>query len=233
MVIKKHNNELLVVWKDPITRNRIVIGRLWKRDAKYYFKYIHTEENERGSIEIAVKMGYQPIKIFENIYKIYKANNLFAPFLNRLSGQDRKNKPFDQLRETGGRLSTDTLEFIEPINEIKKERKVSFNIAGWRHYQGDQIIDNFLPDDSLLLKLEDDNLYDNHAIEIWTKDSKYKLGYVPAVYSRYIDQSVKENKYEAIIKEISPNAGSDEKVKIEFCGEMVKPVISKEKVVIV
>ena len=64
-------DELLVVWKNPITRNRIVIGRLWKDAWKFHFEYIRECENERGSIEKAIKMGYKPIKIFEDIDEKY------------------------------------------------------------------------------------------------------------------------------------------------------------------
>lgn len=35
MADAKYKNELLVVWKDLVTRNRIVIGRLWKQDDLY------------------------------------------------------------------------------------------------------------------------------------------------------------------------------------------------------
>jgi len=56
MVIAKYQNELLVVWKDPVTRNRIVIGRLWKQDDLYHFEYVRDDEDERGSIEYAIEI---------------------------------------------------------------------------------------------------------------------------------------------------------------------------------
>jgi hypothetical protein len=229
MVIAKYDNELLVVWKDPTTRNRIVIGRLWKEDGYYHFEYIREGEDERGSIDFAKKMGYQPIKIFETLDKQYTSKTLFAPFLNRLNGKDRKNQPFVVLKRTGGMLNTDTLEFMEPIDEIKEQREVSFNIAGWRYYDGEEAIKKLETGQKLNLEIEEDNMYDMHAIEIWSRNKKYKLGYVPAVYSRYIDKLVKEGEYKAIIKEVNLDEDPYNIVKLRFCGKMVKPKIDNKK----
>ncbi|KXS47740.1 MULTISPECIES: HIRAN domain-containing protein [Halanaerobium] len=229
MVIAKHKNELLVVWKDPDTRERTVIGRLWKENGLFHFKYIREDENEHGSIEYALQMGYKPIKIFEDIDQEYTSDKLFAPFLNRLNGKDRKNKPFEALKRTGGRLSTDTLEFMEPIDEEKKCRTVKFNIAGWRHYDGDKALESLESGQELHLEIEEDNIYDMHAIEIWTKDKEYKLGYVPAVYSRYIDKLVDDGEYDAVIDEVNPKAGPYQILEIRFRGKMVKPKVEETK----
>lgn len=223
-------DELLVVWKNPITRNRIVIGRLWKEDGKFHFEYIRECENERGSIEKAIKMGYKPIKIFEDIDEKYTSDELFAPFLNRLNGKDRKGEPFEVLKRTGGRLSTDTLEFMEPINEKEKYRTVKFKVAGWRYYEGQNALKSLEVNQKLHFEIEEDNMYDMHAIEIWTNDNEYKLGYVPAVYSRYIDKLVKDGEYEAAIDEINPDAGPYEILKVKFSGEMVKPKVEETKI---
>jgi len=228
MVDDKYQNELLVVWKDPVTRNRIVIGRLWKQDDLYHFEYVRDDEDERGSIEYAIKMGYKPIKIFEDLDQEYTSEELFAPFLNRLNGKDRSNNPFEVLKRTGGRLTTDTLEFMEPIDEEKLCRTVSFNIAGWRHYDGDEALEELESGQELHLEIEADNIYDMHAIEIWTKDKKYKLGYVPAVYSRYIDKLVEDNKYTAQISQIDRKADPYNIVKVDFTGKMVKPKVAKK-----
>ena len=158
--------ELLVVWKDPVSRNRIAIGRLWKQDGLFHFKYIRDSENERGSIEQAIKMGYKPIKIFEDLDEKYTSDELFAPFLNRLNGKDRKDEPFEVLKRTGGRLSTDTLEFMEPIDEEEKYRTVKFNIAGWRYYEGQNALKSLEAGQELHFEIEEDNMYDMHAIEI-------------------------------------------------------------------
>lgn len=226
----ENQNELLVVWKDPITRNRIVIGRLWKQDGLFHFEYIRECENERGSIEKAIKMGYKPIKIFEDIDEKYTSDELFAPFLNRLNGKDRKGEPFEVLKRTGGRLSTDTLEFMKPIDEEKKNRTVTFNIAGWRHYDGQKALENLEEGQKLHLEIEEDNIYDMHAIEVWTTDRNYKLGYVPAVYSRYVDKLVEDGEYDAVIEEINPEAGPYEIIEVKFSGKMVNPKVEETKI---
>jgi hypothetical protein len=78
------------------------------------------------------------------------------------------------------------------VRKQEKMRTVLFNIAGWRYYEGEEAVTELETGQNLVLKLEAENMYDAHAIEIWTKDEKYKLGYVPAVYSRYIDKLVAE-----------------------------------------
>ena len=224
--------ELLAVWKDPVSRNRIVIGRLWKENKLFHFKYIRESENERGSIEQAIKMGYKPIKIFEDFDEEYTSDELFAPFLNRLNGKDRKDEPFEVLKRTGGRLSTDTLEFMRPIDEEKRKRTVTFNIAGWSHYDGQKALANLEAGQKLHLEIEEDNIYDMHAVEIWTNDRKYKLGYVPAVYSRYVDKLVEDGEYAASIDDINPEAGPYEIVKVKFSGKMVKAKVEETKITI-
>ncbi|MEJ6950183.1 HIRAN domain-containing protein [Natronospora cellulosivora (SeqCode)] len=233
MVIAKYDNELLVVWKEPVSRNRIVIGRLWKDDENYYFEYIRDGEDERGSIDFAMRMGYKPIKIFDDISKKYISKTLFAPFLNRLNGKDRENNPFEVLKRTGGKLNTDTLEFMLPIDEVKERREVNFKIAGWRYYDGDKVVKGLRSGQNLFLDIEEENIYDMHAIEIWTNDKQYKLGYVPAIYSRYIDKLVKEGKYQAVIEAVNSNDDPYNIVCVRFSGKMVKPKVDKKKITIV
>ena len=227
MVLSKYDDELLLVWKDPETRNRFVIGRLWKNDNGYYFEYIRENEKERGSVDSAIRFGYEPFKRFSDLSKIYHSAALFIPFLNRLPVKERKNNPFELLKKTGGKLNTDTLEFMQGIEVKEKKRSVLFNIAGWRYYQGEKALENLEVGKRIILKLEKDNMYDSHAIEVWNKNERYKLGYVPAIYSRYIDKLVEENCYDAVIKEVNPNQSADEIVKIEFTGIMVQPKITK------
>ncbi|SDC84014.1 MULTISPECIES: HIRAN domain-containing protein [unclassified Candidatus Frackibacter] len=233
MVISKHKNELLVVWKDPVTRNRIVIGRLWREEGYYYFEYIRKDEDERGSIDFAMKMGYRPIKMFDDLDESYISKTLFAPFLNRLNGKKRQDKPFKELKRTGGKLNTDTLEFMTPIDETKEDRTVTFNIAGWRYYDGEKALNELQVDQVLHFEIEEDNMYDMHAIEIWTTNKEYKLGYVPAVYSRYIDKLVKDEDYKAVIKEINPDSNPHDILKVSFSGKMVRPKINRKEISIV
>ena len=73
------------------------------------------------------------------------------------------------------------------------------------------------------------NIYDMHAIEIRTKDKEYKLGYVPAVYSRYIDKLVEDGGYDAVIDEVKPKAGPYQILEIRFRGEMINPKVEETK----
>ena len=116
---------------------------------------------------------------------------------------------------------------MEPIDEEKKYRSVKFNIAGWRYYEGQDALENLEAGQKLHLEIEKKNMYDIHAIEIWTNDKKYKLGYVPAVYSRYIDKLVEDGEYKALINKINVKAGPYEIVEVKFTGKMVKPKVEE------
>ncbi len=84
--------------------------------------------------------------------------------------------------------------------------------------------------DKIPIEIEEDNIYDMHAIEIWTTDRKNKLGFVPAVYSRYIDKLVEDGEYMAVIDDINPDAGPYEIVEVKFSGKMVNPKVEETKI---
>jgi hypothetical protein len=70
-----------------------------------------------------------------------------------------------------------------PSKELRNRGRVLFNVAGWRHYDGEAIIDRlreegWRADKPLVqLRLEAGNLYDEYAVEIYWLGNK--LGYVP------------------------------------------------------
>lgn len=62
----------------------------------------------------------------------------------------------------------------------KKKQEIflfDFYLAGYRYYKAPYLIGNLTAGQQVFLRTEPDNIYDNQAIEVYTKTG-YKLGYV-------------------------------------------------------
>jgi hypothetical protein len=70
-----------------------------------------------------------------------------------------------------------------PSKALRRSRRVTFNVAGWRHYDGEAVVDRLREQvwraekPAVQLRLEARNLYDEYAVEIYWVENK--LGYVP------------------------------------------------------
>ena len=113
-------------WKDYKTRQRYMIGEL-SRYGKYEFKY------RVKDVEDAIKNGFEPLIAFPNINEVYENYDIFPAFSSRLPDKRRKDvneilakykldkyDSFELLKKSGGKLPTDSLEFIDP--KISEER---------------------------------------------------------------------------------------------------------------
>lgn len=122
--------ELLLVWKHPITRNRYAIGRLWRDDSGFHFRY---EWDMPLSAKHAHHDGFRYLGPFPADESITSSDHLFPIFARRLPPAWRKDEyakleltpdqSLEYLRKTGGRLSGDTLEFLEPMDDAAKDLK--------------------------------------------------------------------------------------------------------------
>ena len=112
---------IYLIWKDYKTRQRYIIGELSK-NGKYEFKYRVKE------MDNAIKNGFEPLVAFPNINEIYKSYDIFAAFSSRLPDKRRKDMKeilakyklekydaFELLKKSGGKLPTDSLEFVEGL----------------------------------------------------------------------------------------------------------------------
>ena len=65
-----------------------------------------------------------------------------------------------------------------------------FHIAGFRYYEGPEVVTRLRPGDALMLRAEPDNPHDPRAVAVYS--GRHKLGYVPrrknAVLSRLLAQ---------------------------------------------
>ncbi len=102
------------------------------------------------------------------------------------------------------------------FSEKDKEKKLLldvFAIAGYQFYEGESVEHQIKSGDSLKLNAEPDNLYDEYAVEILTKNN-VKLGYVPKSDNKALSRLLQQNaKVEANIEMIDLEEVSWERVR--------------------
>lgn len=227
------NMEIWLVWKDPNSRQRFVVGRLWF-DSKYHFQYFSNNNQTNISncgVNLATRYGFRKLEPFQDM-NVYTSDTLFNVFNRRLPNRTRPDfsklveeyelnlncTTMELLEATGGRLATDTLEFITPFTiEESGEFDIDFYIAGWRYYEGKSIIDKLIPGTQLTLDLEPENKYDPFAIKVLGPEN-VMLGYVPIYYSRYLDEAVKNSNYNAYVKKIGSSDNPQLRVLVNVNG---------------
>lgn len=224
---------LWLIWQNERTRQRYHVGNLVHHEGKYMF-YYEKHAKRRGVIE-ALKNGYHLHLAFPDVNKVYVSERLFGPFERRLP--DRRRPDFqeilrahglsddytnmDLLRATGGRLATDTYEFVPPIYVYGNEFDFDFYIAGWRYYEGERVLDRLQVGDDVIFRLEPANEQDPKAVVVLTKQGE-KLGYIPAFYSEFMFWLIEESSgaYKANIQFIYPKANPQLKVNICVRGTL-------------
>jgi len=119
--------KLCLLWQNALIGQWYHIGDLILKDSGVYaFKYKSSDE-PKGLSE-ALKNGYQLHPTFPEIDKEYESSFLFSAFARRLPERKRKDyvpilaelgitqqsTEFELLAATGGRLNSDTYEFVSP-----------------------------------------------------------------------------------------------------------------------
>lgn len=221
---------LWLIWQNERTRQRYHIGNLVHNEDKYVF-YYNKIRRRRGLLE-AIENGYQPHLAFRDIDKTYISDKLFGPFARRLPDHRRPDfqeilrthglsndyTEMDLLRVTGGRLATDSYEFVAPIYVYGNYFDFNFYIAGWKYYEGEQIVGQLKIGEKVQFQLEPDNVHDSKAVIVLTSEGR-KLGYIPAFYSEFMFQLIKKRgDYEAKIHSIQLEALPQLKVNVSVCG---------------
>lgn len=198
---------LYLIWKNPQTRSRHRVGILKKSD-KYEFQY-------SKEIKKCQKEGFDLLVSFPDINKKYVSDMLFPEFLTRIPGPTRidideilkkyklkKYDAFELLKNSGAKTSLDTLEFIDPILNLKgKNITREFYIAGTRYYCDRKNEEKININDKIILEPEVDNKVDKNAIKMKIND--IFVGYVPNYYSeiisKYLSRKNNDNKYICVL----------------------------------
>lgn len=215
------NNELWLIWKEPLSHRRFKIGVLIKLNDGYEFSYVDPELGE------ARKVGFNFFPGFNDLSKTYKNNELFINIASRLPNKgridyleilnsynlDKESSDFDILKATRGRTLTDNYEFV-PAFDLNK---IEFDVAGTRHCKDINKCKDFLKINRVLyLEPEPNNKNDENAVRVVLKENGklYHLGYVPRYYSKeLLNELNKGAKYSAMIQNLKFNSPfSDENI---------------------
>ena len=215
------NNELWLIWKEPLSHKRFKIGILIKLNDGYEFSYVDPELGE------ARKVGFNFFPGFNDLSKTYKNNELFINIASRLPNKgridyleilnsynlDKESSDFDILKATRGRTLTDNYEFVPAFNL----NKIEFDVAGTRHCKDINKCKDFLKINRVLyLEPEPNNKNDENAVKVVLKENGklYHLGYVPRYYSKeLLNELNKGAKYSAMIQNLKFNSPfSDENI---------------------
>ena len=215
------NNELWLIWKEPLSHKRFKIGILIKLNDGYEFSYVDPELGE------ARKVGFNFFPGFNDLSKTYKNNELFINIASRLPNKgridyleilnsynlDKESSDFDILKATRGRTLTDNYEFV-PAFDLNK---IEFDVAVTRHCKDINKCKDFLKINRVLyLEPEPNNKNDENAVKVVLKENGklYHLGYVPRYYSKeLLNELNKGAKYSAMIQNLKFNSPfSDENI---------------------
>lgn len=228
--------ELWLIWQNVETRQRYHVGNLIYDNGTYKFYY--EKKGNRRKLSEALHNGYKPHLAFPDVDKVYTSDKLFGPFERRLPDKRRPDfkellaelgLPYDYtemdlLRATGGRLATDSYEFVAPIFIEGNHFDFDFYVAGWRYYEGNRVINHLKQNDHVRFHLHFDNPEDDKAVLVLSVNG-HRLGYVPAFYSGFMFEVIQKNcKYTAKIECINPNGISQRKVNISVVGQINKTI---------
>lgn len=223
MAKKNGLDYIFVVWQDPKSRSKFVIGTL-TRNGHYEFAY--GEELEQAKAH-----GFTPLVAFPSFETKYEEATVFPTFSCRLPDVKRKDikrilgdyglteyDEFELLKKSGARLPTDTLEFIDPIFDDQEVVDRTFYVAGMRYYmkcsgEDCEAIPQLLSGTDLLLQCELDNKHDPHAVQIMTTDGTM-IGYLPRYYSEAVSKRLE--------KGMSYTCQVVEHNREKMCGECLK-----------
>lgn len=223
---------LWLIWRNVHTRQRFRIGNLIHESGIYKFEY--ENKNKHRGLNEALENGYRPHLAFPDLKRVYVSDKLFGPFSRRLPNTSRPDfskllakyglasdyTQMDLLRVKGGRLATDSYEFTHPVYIESSHFDFDFHIAGWRHYDGDEYLENLTCDTELFFEKEPSNGQDPFAIMVKTIEGAL-LGYVPAFFSEFMTQVIDKGCYYQIkVEDIDTHAIPQLKVDVSVTGEL-------------
>ena len=218
-------NSIGLIWEDPNTRSKMIVGELKKQDG-YTFNYT-------GEYETARDLGWEMLRPFPEV-RVYHSKRLFPVFASRLPDRRRRDiknilaeygmKEYDAyelLKRSGARLPIDTYEFAEIILVDDKEIDNRFYISGMRYNakcQGKDChcLSDINEGDELILKRVYNNDFDKYATGIYRKNGEM-LGYVPAYYTQAITHKMEIGmKYNCQIDRFNCNGKCGECVRVRL-----------------
>ena len=192
---------VFVAWQQPESRRYFPVGRLESgtgpESARYEFAYI------QGALD-AAKEGFQPFLAFPELDRVYRSEELFPFFANRVMSRSRSDfadcvkrlgldpETADEmsiLARSGGVRATDSVELfpMPTFDSAAGCYRTHFLMHGFRHLEPDEQkrVLRLKQNERLELVPEPTNPNDPKAIRLKTCDASF-VGYVP----RYVLEDV-------------------------------------------
>ena len=190
----KQLQALIVTWRGPSGRAYLPLGRLISGlgpdQPEYEFAFL-------SGVKAALEEGLGQLFAFPDINRVYRSNELFSFFQNRVMQPNRPDysqfvqslaldpdhaTPMDILIRTGGGRVTDRFEIFEyPVrSENWQPYKTHFLAHGLRHLANSSLdrISALQPGARLYVMHDCQNDYDGRALALRSKD-RVIVGYLP------------------------------------------------------
>lgn len=220
--------KLCLLWQDMLTRSWYHVGDLIQHDDKSFSFYYVREKKEKG-LEQAIAAGYHLHPAFPEVEKVYHSNRLFSAFNRRLPNYSRKDyeflfdmqkeaTSFELLALTGGSLYVDSYEFVRPVQEKNSFFEINCFLRAWRHWSGEDA--SLLKPTQLHLESESNNKYDDYAVRVIDAETNKKIGYIPAFYSFFVTNILKEGCHIEVEYQFFETAAPQYKVKLKLIGKI-------------
>ena len=235
----KELNELCLLWQNQKTRQWYHVANLFLlEDSTYAFSY--ENKKEKRGLKEAIVNGYHLHPSFPDTEKTYYSKKLFSTFARRLPNKSRQDyvallelnnlskesSEFEILAATGGRLISDSYEFVEPIRREGNQFVFEFYARGWRHWNTAGKVINNLND--VYLEVDANNEEDVDAVAV--KDREGIIGYVPAFYSEFVKNMLLEDADFKINNVIfDEKAASHNKVKLTISGQVTDKMLNNQE----
>jgi hypothetical protein len=210
--------KLYVFWQDQDIRRWYPVGMLTHRTNLYEFVYTKGAKDASGFI---------PFGRMNNLHKIYRSEELFPLFANRVLSRSRREydqyvrwigadvAPDDKmliLARTGGARATDSLMvYAKPEPSERSEFDLFFLCHGIRYLPREAIdrIDRLKEGDDLYPMLDVLNPVDANAVSLRTTDPVWFVGYVPRFFAldvRTCIQSIEPASVRLRVVRVNPDA---------------------------
>lgn len=232
----KDHNSVFLAWRSPKEKEWHVVGMLVEsksnEESLFTFKYT------KGAIGSA---DFIPFRGMEDIKKVYKSENLFPLFNNRLLSKKRPEYPtflewlglddetskIDLLGRSGGIRGTDQLQMfkrVEFYNDGTFEH--IFFSHGLRHLSDmtKKRVLSLRTGEELFFCIDIQNDYDENAVLIRSENPVEAVGYCPRYLANDILSLLKENKnsVRAFVESISYDAPTNYQLMCKLKGKANK-----------
>jgi len=202
---------LLLVWQEPVSRARYVVGRVTRDNGGYCFRYLPGSD-----LETAKRKGFDGYLAFPHFDAEYRLGVMesfmtrlpprswddFGKFLNYWhldSSLKDSISDFALLGYTGAALSRDGFRFV-PVFPQLANLEFIVEVAGGRYQDSPCAIG-----EAVHFTTEPDNQYDVDAIRVETRDGRM-LGYVMHGLNRQIGEWLENGQLSGEIVRINGNS---------------------------